>query len=122
MSNELAHRTVALTARAARGPARGNAKLYCPVQLVQTHYSLLGALVSLGLNNDDALYLIEDAKHKRRRYIIANPGNNECFVVVSDSRGVVQIWQAMTAPAYLIESFVSPKPLAPRPIYSKEHL
>jgi hypothetical protein len=94
--NELAHHTVLSTARAASWTGAGKAKLYCPVQLVQTHYSLLGALVSLGLNNDDALSLIEDAKHKRRRHIIANPGNNECFVVVSDSRGVVQIWQAMT--------------------------
>jgi len=95
MNNELARGNVALTARAARGPARGKAKLYCPIRLVQTHYSLLGALGSLGLNNDQALSLIEEAKHERRRYVFASLANKECFVVAPDSRGVVQIWQAM---------------------------
>ena len=99
MSNELAHDTHVLTVRAARGTARGKAKMYCPIRLVQTHFSLLGALVSLGLNNDNALSLIEEAKHKRRRYVFAGLGNNECFVVVPDSRGEVQIWEAMIGQA-----------------------
>ena len=76
--------------------APGKARVYCPIRLVQTHHSLLGALVSVGLEHDEALALIEDAKVKQCRYIFANPGNGDCFVVVSDSGGVVQIWQAMT--------------------------
>jgi len=95
MNNELARGNEVLAARAARKPARGKAKLYCPIRLVQTHHSLLGALLSLGLNNDEALLLIEEAKHERRRHVFASLANEECFVVVPDSRGEVQIWQAM---------------------------
>ena len=57
MNNELARGNEVLAARAARKPARGKAKLYCPIRLVQTHHSLLGALLSLGLNNDEAYSL-----------------------------------------------------------------
>jgi hypothetical protein len=80
----------------ARGAAPRKAKLYCPIHFVQTHHSLLGALLSVGLNHEDALVLVENAKVKQRRCIIANAGNSQCFVIKHDSEGVIEIWQAMT--------------------------